>query len=138
MGSTAVAPAQIHPSWWSRAMTWVVHEATVVKNTIIKIANMTPEIQAEVDKVAPTAEELANLVAPGSGNILAHLVDVWSVAASTIHAAGDAASANGINVPFDATLVKDIKTFIPQVKAQMSPSASSTPATPTASNGPVA
>lgn len=128
MSSTPVVPAPIHPSWWSRAATWVVNEAKVVKNTIVKIAGFTPEIQAEIDKIAPTAEALSNLVVPGSGAFEAHLLDVWGVAASAVNDAGAAAGANGISITLDQNLVNDIKSFIPSVKAKMSAKASSAPA----------
>lgn len=129
MSSTSTAPAgaAIHPSWWARAATWVKNEAVIVKNTITKIAGLTPAIQAEIQKVAPTVEAISNLIVPGSGAFEAHLIDVWSVAASAVDAAGTAAVANGVNVTLDTALVNAIKGFIPAVKAQMSTSAGSTP-----------
>ncbi len=128
MSSTPVVPAVIHSSWWARAASWVKNEAVTVKNAIVKISGLSPAITAEIQKLAPTVEALTNLVAPGSANFEQHLVDVWSVAASAIDAAGAAATANGISVPLDATLVAAIKGFIPAVKSQMSPAAGPTPA----------
>lgn len=127
--STAPAPitAPIHPSWFARAGTWVLKEATTVKNAIVKIAGLNPAIRTEIQKVAPTVEAISNLIVPGSGNFEAHLLDVWSVAASTVDAAGAAAEGNGINVTLDAALVAAIRGFTPAVKAKMSPAANAAP-----------
>jgi hypothetical protein len=113
------APVVIHPSFWARAATWVKHEASVVKNAILGIQAAVPAITAELQKVAPTVEALSEMIMPGSAGFEAHLVDVWSTVASAVDAAGNAATANGINVQLDQALVDAIKTFIPTVKAQM-------------------
>lgn len=129
MSSIATATTgAIHPTWWARAATWVVNEAKTVKATILKITGLEPAISAEIAKVAPTVEAISNLVLPGSGDFEAHLVDVWSVAASAVDAAGASAGANGVNVQLDAALVSKIKSFIPSVKAQMKGNPSSAPA----------
>ena len=59
---------------------------------------------AEIQKLAPTVEALSNLVVPGLGNIEQHIVDVYGGVASAVHAAGDAAAANGVSVSLDAQL----------------------------------
>jgi hypothetical protein len=128
MASAPVTPAPIHVSWWAKATTWVKNEAIVVKNAVIKIAGLTPEITAELQKIAPTAEAISNMILPGSGAFEAHLVDVWSAVASNIDAAGAAATANGVNVTLDQALVDQIKAFIPAVKAKMSSQAGAAPA----------
>lgn len=128
MSSTATqVPPVIHPSFWARAATWVVNEAKTVKSTILKIAGLEPSISAAIQKAAPTLEAISNLVIPGSGNFEAHLINVWSVAASAVDAAGAADAANGVNIQLDAALVSQIKSFIPAVKAQMTGNPSAAP-----------
>jgi rhamnogalacturonyl hydrolase YesR len=128
MSSTPAVPATIHPSFWARAATWVKHEAITIRNVIEKIAGLTPAITAEIQKVAPTVEALSNMILPGSGAFEAHLIDVWSVAASAVDAAGAAAAANGVSVTLDQNLVNAIKGFIPAVKSKMSSAAGTAPA----------
>ena len=123
-----MANAVIHQSWWSRAASWVVHEAQTVKNIIAKVQTEMPLVDAEIKKIAPTAEAIAALIAPGSAGFMQHVVDVWSTAASVIDSADQAALANGVSVPLDAALVAKIKSFIPTVKSQMSGAASATAA----------
>ncbi len=83
---------------------------------------------AEIQKLAPTVEALSNLVVPGLGNIEQHIVDVYGVVASAVHAAGDAAAANGVSVSLDAQLIADVKAVLPAILKYLSPAASSSPA----------
>ena len=122
-----VTPAPIHPSWFSKALTWVKHEASVVKNSVLWLANKEPAVAAGIQKIAPTVEELSNLFVPGLGNIEQHVVDVYGVVASAVHAAGDAAAANGVSVTLDAALIADIKAVLPAILKYLSPQASSAP-----------
>ena len=112
-----------HPAWYARAATWLVNAAKAVKNTVVKIAGMSDKLSTEIQAVAPTVEALSNIVLPGSGNFEAHILDVWSVAASAVDAADEAALANGIDVKFDAALVAAIKAVLPTVKQFLHPAA---------------
>jgi len=120
MSSATVVPAAIHPSIWARAATWIAHEATVIKGVFVKVQQEMPAVDAEIKKLAPTAEAMVALVNPIAAQFVAHAIDVWSTAASAIDAADQAVLANGINIALDAAMVAKIKTFIPTVKSQMS------------------
>lgn len=113
---------------WARAATWVSHEVKTVKNVVQKIAGEMPAVQAEINKVAPTAERISELLLPGSSTWEQHILDVWGEAAAAVAALDDAALANGVNVALDAKLVAIIKSFLPTVKSKMVASPTSTPA----------
>lgn len=125
-----VTPGPIHPAWYARAGTWLLGIGKAIKNAVLKVAGDEPAISAEIAKIAPTAEAISNLFLPGSGNFEQHLLDVWGVVASAAKGAGDAASANGISVTFDAALIADVKAILPTVEQFLHPSAG--PTAPTA------
>jgi hypothetical protein len=114
--------AAIHPSFWAKAATWIVNEAKTIKNVFVKIQTEMPAVDAEIKKIAPTAEAMLALVNPVAAQFMAHAIDVWSTAASAIDASDQAVIANGINIALDSAMVAKIKSFIPTVKAQMSAS----------------
>lgn len=126
-----VTAAPIHPSWFARAGTWLLKVGHAVKTGILKVVGASATVDAELKKIAPTLEALSNLAIPGSGSFEAHVLDVWGVVASAVHAAGDAATANGVSVSLDATLVADIKAILPAVLEYLHPQAG--PAPPAAS-----
>jgi hypothetical protein len=128
----------VHQSWWSRAATWFGHEAKTIKNVILKIVGAAPAISAEIAKIAPTLEAVSNMIVPGSATWEQHLVDVWAVSAKAVSDAGAAATANGVSVTLDQTLVDDIKGFLPAVQKYLHPTASTAPApAPPVAVGPV-
>ena len=99
-----------------------------IKAAALKIAGEMPAVQAEMAKIAPTVEDVSNLLLKGSGDFEAHLLDVWGVVAKAVKDAGDVAGANGLGVIFDQNLIADVKGFLPAVEAYLHPSAS--PAAP--------
>lgn len=135
--STAPAPittatAAPHPAWYARAGTWFLKVGHAVKSVMAKIAGEMPAVQAEIAKVAPTAEAVSEMLLKGSSTFEQHLLDVWGVVANAVKDAGSATAANGVNVAFDQTIVSDVKQFLPQVEKYMHPAAS--PTAPTASS----
>lgn len=130
MSTTPVTPAPvaIHPSFWAKAATWFVKESKTVKNSILWAVGKSDVIAAEVQKIAPTLEEISNLVLPNSGNIEAHVLDVWATVASAVDAAGEAATANGLSVSFDAAFVAAIKAVAADVKKYLPVNAGPAPA----------
>jgi len=128
MATTPIpVPTTIHPSFWAKAGTWFLKIGQSVKNTLLKVVGASAVVDTELKKVAPTLEALSNLVLPGSGTFEEHVLDVWGVVASAVHAAGDAATANGVSVSLDAQLIADIKAILPAVQQYMHPSAGPTP-----------
>jgi hypothetical protein len=133
MSTTAVpvpAPTGIHQSWYSKATTWFLHAAQIVKGVVLKIAGEMPAVQAELVKVAPTVEAISEMLLPGSATFEAHLLQVYGVVAKSVNDLGAATASNGIVVNLDQALVDDIKTFLPQILKYMHPAASATPAAP--------
>ena|SRR5579863_7965199 len=130
MATPATPVATVHPSWFSKAVTWVKHEASVMKNSITWLASKEPAVAAEIAKVAPTIEALSNMIVPGVGSIEQHIVDVYGVVAQAVDAAGTAAAANGVSVTLDQALIADIQAVLPAIKKYLSPAASAAPAPP--------
>lgn len=122
--STGTAP---HPAWYARAGTFFLKIGSAIKGAVQKIAGEMPAVQAEIVKIAPTAEEISNMLLPGSGSFEQHLLDVWGVAANAVRDAGAVASSNGVSITLDQALVDDIKGFLPHVEAYLHPSASPAP-----------
>lgn len=116
-----------HPAWYARAGTFFLKVGHAVKTALQKIAGEMPAVQAEIQKVAPTAEALSEMVLKGSATFESHLLDVWGVAANAVKDAGAAAGANGISVTLDQNLINDIKGFLPQVEHYLHPDASPAP-----------
>ena len=128
MSTTPPVVPAVHPSWFAKAITWVKHEASVTKNAIVWLAQKEPAVAADIQKIAPTIEEVTGLFSPGAATLERVSVDLLAAATSAIQAAGDAATANGLDVSLDAALVADIKALWPAIQKYMSPAASSTPA----------
>ncbi len=122
--STSVA---VHPSWYSKAGSWLLGVGKHIKNGVLRVASVEPKIAAALAEYAPTVEAVSNLLVPGSGNFEAHLLDIWGVAAAAVKGAGDAAATNGLSISLDAALVADIKAILPAVEAFLHPAASPAP-----------
>lgn len=127
-----------HPSWYARAGTWFLKIGQAVKGVVLKISGEMPAVQAEITKIAPTAEAISELLLPGSANFEQHVLDVWGVAANAVKDAGAAAGGNAINITLDAGLVADIKNFLPAVEKYLHPAASTSPAPSSAPATPAA
>lgn len=133
MSTTPVpAPAAIHPNWFAKAITWVKHEGSVVKNAVIWLAQKEPAVADAITKIAPTIEGVTAMFSPGAAAIEQVGVNLLASATSAVHAAGDAAGANGLSLTLDAALVADIKALLPAIQKYLSPAASSAPPPPSA------
>jgi hypothetical protein len=87
------------------------------KAVILKAAEEAPVIVEDVDKDAPEVEALVELAFPGAAAIEQAGLAVFDVVADAVEAAGPAASANGVSVTFDKTLIADIQAVLPKLKA---------------------
>lgn len=125
---TATPSATPHASWYARAGTWFLKIGHAVKNAVVKISGEMPAVQAEITKIAPTVEGISEILLPGSSTFEQHLLDVWGVAANAVKDAGAAAGSNAINITLDASLIADIKGFLPAVEQYLHPAASASPA----------
>lgn len=127
MATSPVTPAPVHPSFFSKAGTWLLKIGQTIKAGVLKVTGEAPAITAELGKLAPTAEALSNLILPGSAAFESHILDVWGVVASAADTADQAAAANGISVQIDAQLLAEIKSFLPTVKQFFSTAVGATP-----------
>jgi hypothetical protein len=123
MTTTVVTAAAPHPVWYARAGTWFLAIGRAIKSGIAKAVGAEPKIQAAITQIAPTLEGVSEMLLPGSAQFEAHLLDVWGVVANGVKDAGAAATANGLNLTLDQTIINDVKKFLPAVEAYLHPAA---------------
>jgi hypothetical protein len=87
------------------------------KAEVLKAAAAAPAIAADVAKDAPEVADVVELVFPGSAAIEAAGLAVFDAVVDAVEAAGPAASANGMTVPLDKTLIASIQNVLPALKA---------------------
>jgi hypothetical protein len=80
---------------------------------------------SEIDKLKPEiaiaegiANSVANAIYPGSGVVLAAIESALGRVFDAVDAAGEAGTANGLNISLDIATVNAIKAALPHVKAQ--------------------
>jgi hypothetical protein len=90
-----------------------------------------PALQ-KVEASAPTIEAISGLVSPQLANIERASEAVLGAVIKAIEDAGSAANSGGLSITLDASLIADIKTIIPAVKAAVSPANAAVVAAPKA------
>jgi hypothetical protein len=95
----------------------IVAAAKDFKSAILKAAEEAPVIAADVQKDAPEVEALLDLAFPGAAAIEQVSLSAFEALADAVEAAGPAASANGLSVTLDKTLIADIQASLPALKA---------------------
>lgn len=128
------APATIHASWFAKATTWLLKIGHAIKSGLTKAAAEEPKVAAAIAQVAPSIEEVSNLILPGSGNIEQHIIDGYSYFAKLLHEGGDAVTSITLSSPtgsvaVDAQFIADAKAFLPTIKSLLHPAANAAPAT---------
>jgi hypothetical protein len=91
--------------------------AKAVKAAILKAAEEAPAIATAVEKDAPEIQDLLEVFFPGAVAAEESAVEVFELVLDAIEAAGPAASANGISVSLDKTLVAKCQAVLPALKA---------------------
>jgi hypothetical protein len=101
-------------------ITSVEHALAVAASDVVKTAKFVETSVLPALKTAQaneaTIESITSLVSPSAANIERAGFAVLGVVINALDAAGAAASANGLNVTFDAQLVADIKAIASAVK----------------------
>jgi hypothetical protein len=87
------------------------------KAEVLKAAEKAPAIVADVDKDAPEVEALVELAFPGAAAIEQTALAAFEAIAQAVEDAGPAASANGLSVSLDKTMVADVQAALPALKA---------------------
>ena len=95
----------------------LVSAAKAFKSDVLKAAEKAPAIAAEVQKDAPEIEALVALASPGAAAIEQAALAAFEVITTAVEAAGPAATANGLSVSLDKTLIADVQAVLPQLKA---------------------
>lgn len=90
------------------------------KSDVLKAAEKTPAIVADVQKDAPEVEALVELAFPGAAAIEQTALAAFELIADAVEAAGPAAAANGLSVSLDKTLIADVQKALPALKAAAS------------------
>lgn len=94
----------------------LVKVGRVVRSALEKVGTDAPKLVQDVAADLAAIEALTNLVAPGAAAVEATAFNVFGVIAVAVETAGDAASANGLSVTLDKTLIADIKLAIAAIK----------------------
>lgn len=95
----------------------LVAAAKDFKAAILKAAEDAPAIAADVEKDAPEVAGVVELAFPGAAAIEETSLAAFEVIAQAVEDAGPAASANGLSVTLDRTLIADIQAVLPKLKA---------------------
>jgi hypothetical protein len=94
----------------------IVAGAKDFKAAVLKAAEETLIVVADVDKDAPEVEALIELAFPGAAQIEQTALSAFEVIATAVEGAGPAASANGLSVSLDKALIADIQAVLPALK----------------------
>ena len=95
----------------------LVAAAKDFKSDILKAAEKAPAIAADVEKDAPEVEALVALAFPGAAAIEQAALVGFEAICDAVEAAGPAASANGLSVSLDKTLIASVQSVLPALKA---------------------
>lgn len=95
----------------------LISAAKAFKSDILKAAEKAPTIVADVAKDAPELASLVELAFPGAAAIETAALNAFEAICDAVEAAGPAASANGMSVSLDKTLIADIQKALPALKA---------------------
>lgn len=98
-------------------VTKIVAAAKDFKSAVLKAAEEAPVVAADVAKDAPEIEAVVELAFPGAAAIEQTALAAFEAIAQAVEDAGPAASANGLSVSLDKTLIADIQNVLPQLRA---------------------
>ena len=106
------------------AFTWqsVGHAFASLFKDVVTISKKAEIVLADIQKEAPLIEALTSLVSPGAAAIEQIAFGSLGSLIEAVHATETAASANGVNVSFDASVVAEIRKLIaefPQIVGQV-------------------
>jgi hypothetical protein len=87
------------------------------KSAVLTAAEKLPAIAADVQKDAPEVEALVALAFPGAAAIEEAALVAFEAICAAVEAAGPAASANGLSVSLDKTLIASVQGVLPALKA---------------------
>jgi hypothetical protein len=92
------------------------HAFAVVAQDIVKFAHKLEAAAVKVQAAAPVVEALTSMIDPRAAAIERAAFYLFGKVTDAVHTAGDAASANGLNLSLDATEVAEIKELIGYLK----------------------
>ncbi len=103
-------------------LTSIEHAFATAASDVVKMAKyveakVLPALQ-KVEADAPTIEAITSLISPQAANIERVGFAILGSAIKAIQDAEAAGNAGGVNIALDATVVADIKSIIPTIKAQ--------------------
>lgn len=86
-----------------------VHDLKVAGEAVLKA---TSKVVGEATVVEPVVNQVLANISPAAATVAETAEGILAKVAKAIQDAGDAASAHGINVTFDTTVVADVKAII--------------------------
>lgn len=104
--------------------TWssIGHAFASVFKDVVTVSKKVEIVLSDVEAEAPVIEALTTLVSPGAAAVEQIAFGALGSLIAAVHGLENAASVNGVNVSFDATVVAEIKALIlqfPQIVAQV-------------------
>lgn len=100
----------------SKVFSNIAHAFAWFGKKVVSAAKSGDAIAAEAAHYAPEIEAITKLVSPKAAEVEDVAFHALGSLAAAVHAAGDAAGANGMSVSLDAELIAKIKNFIALVK----------------------
>ncbi len=92
------------------------HFFATMAGDVVKGARAVAGVLLKVEKLEPEVEALSGLVFPQAVELERGAFALLGKAAQAVSEAGDAASANGINIALDAQFVADLKALIQAIE----------------------
>lgn len=104
--------------------TWqsVGHAFASLFKDVVNVSKKVEVVLSDIQAEAPVIEALTSLVSPGAASVEQIAFGALGSLVAAVHATEAAATANGVNVTFDATVVAEIKALIaefPQIVSQV-------------------
>jgi hypothetical protein len=92
------------------------HFFATVAGDIVKGAKAVAGVMLKVEQAEPQVEAVSSLFFPQAVELERGAFALLGMAAQAVTEAGNAASANGVNIALDAQLIADIKALIPAIE----------------------
>jgi hypothetical protein len=116
--ATAAVVAAAPETFWGKVAHAFTTGAKELKSAIIAAAGVIGKSEPEIAQIEALANGVVAQIYPGAGLVAQAIEAGMGKIFATVDAAGEAASANGLNLQLDQATVDAIKAALPHVKAQ--------------------
>lgn len=95
------------------------HAFAYCAQKIVQGAKVIESVLAKVAATEPVVEQITSMIDPSAVILERAAYALLGMALHAVHDAGEAASAQGLNISLDVQTVQDLKALLPAVKAQV-------------------